>query len=306
MENPDHTSNPNYASNPSDAEKGLPTSPSHVLEDKPPDPEPITKAVDAKSTRQEPAEPKDKRDVNDLNPPPHAINPYAQYIAPEAPIWARYLDEAEVEGKELIDPWSGTLDALLIFAGLFAAILTAFLVESRKELVEDPQERLLRDILRALRNASDSADSPPFQPEPAFVNINGLWFSGLTLTLSSALGGVLAKGWISKYSGASLRKTSRDACSRMLRSTRIRQWEVGGIITSISLLIQIALWLFFIGLGYLLWDTPNQIKGAVLTLVSATALLYVVATFLPMVFPACPPTDTSYNMAAGDGKQYIQ
>ncbi|PVF95915.1 hypothetical protein CPB86DRAFT_710298, partial [Serendipita vermifera] len=214
--------------------------------------------------------------------------PCAQYIAPEAPIWARYLDEAELEDKELIDPWSGSLDALLIFAGLFAAILTALLVESRKELAEDPQERLLKDILRTLRNASDSVDPLPFQPESMFVNINGLWFSSLTLTLSSALGGVLAKGWISKYSSASLRKTSSDACSRMLRSTRIRQWGLGGIITSISLLIQIALWLFFIGLGYLLWETPNEIKYVVLTLVSATALLYVIATLLPMVFPACP------------------
>jgi hypothetical protein len=176
-------------------------------------------------------------------------------------------------------------------AGLFAAILTAFLIESRKELEEDPQQELLKGILRTLQavhNLSESVDPVPFEPEPVFININGLWFSSLGLTLSSALGAVLAKGWISKYSSTSLRKTSKDACSRMLRSTRIREWGVGGIITTISLLIQIALLLFFIGLGYLLWDTPNKIKLVIVTLMSITGLFYVVTTFLSMVFPACP------------------
>jgi hypothetical protein len=174
---------------------------------------------------------------------------------------------------------------------LFAAILTAFVVESRKELEEDPQQHLLKDILRTLQtihNLSDSADPLPFEPELSFININGLWFSSLALTLSSALGGVLAKGWISKYSSTSLRKTSRDACSRMLRSTRIREWGVGGIITAISLLIQVALLLFFIGLGHILWDTPNRIKVVTVTLMSITGLCYVITTFLPMWFPACP------------------
>jgi hypothetical protein len=176
-------------------------------------------------------------------------------------------------------------------AGLFAAILSAFLIESRKELAEDPQQELLKGILRTLQtvhNLSESADPVPFEPEPAFININGLWFSSLALTLSSALGGVLAKGWISKYSSSSLRKTSKDACSRMLRSTRIREWGVGGIITAISLLIQIALLLFFIGLGYLLWDTPNRIKVVIIALMSITGLCYVITTLLSMIFPACP------------------
>jgi hypothetical protein len=165
------------------------------------------------------------------------------------------------------------------------------LIESRKELSEDPQQELLKGILRTLQVVHNLPESPnpgPFEPEPAFININGLWFSSLGLTLSSALGGVLAKGWISKYSSTSVRKTSKDACTRMLRSTRIREWGVGGIITTISLLIQIALVLFFLGLGYLLWDTPNRIKIVVVTLMSITGVCYVITTFLSMVFPACP------------------
>jgi hypothetical protein len=166
--------------------------------------------------------------------------------------------------------------------------LTAFLVESRKELYEDPQTRLLKDILATLQNASEALTSETFHPEASFLNINGLWFTSLTLTLSSALGGVLSKGWIAKHSSTSTRKTSNDAYARHLRANRIRKWRVGAIISVISLLIQIALFLFFSGLVVILWDTDDRIKYSILTLISITAIVYLVITFLPWIFPACP------------------
>jgi hypothetical protein len=60
-------------------------------------------------------DPPDTRNAKDTKSPHAMANPFAQYAAPEAPIWARYLDEADLEDKELIDPWSGSLDSLLIF-----------------------------------------------------------------------------------------------------------------------------------------------------------------------------------------------
>jgi hypothetical protein len=59
--------------------------------------------------------PPDTRNAKDTKIPHAMANPFAQYAAPEAPIWARYLDEADLEDNELIDPWSGSLDSLLIF-----------------------------------------------------------------------------------------------------------------------------------------------------------------------------------------------
>ncbi|CAG8664127.1 7372_t:CDS:2, partial [Acaulospora colombiana] len=232
------------------------------------------------------------------------ISPYAKYVAPDALIWALYLEEAEADDRELMDPWSKNLDSLLVFvsqsvfghghrshraqAGLFAAILTAFLVESRKELFEDSQTQLLKEILITMRNSSDTSNPEAFTPEASFLNINGLWFTSLTLTLASALGGVLSKGWIATHSSSSMRKTSNDAFARHLRSNRIRKWRVGAIISIVSLLIQIALFLFFVGLVLILWSTDDRIKFTILALVSITSLLYLVITFLPWIFPACP------------------
>ncbi|PVG04922.1 hypothetical protein CPB86DRAFT_661860, partial [Serendipita vermifera] len=215
-------------------------------------------------------------------------SPYAKYATPDARIWGLYLEEAEAENRELMEPWNKDLDSLLIFAGLFASILTAFLIESRKELYKDPQTRLLKDILGTLQNAASTPVPEPFEPDTSFLNINGLWFTSLTLTLSSALGGVLSKGWIAKHSNASTRKTSNDAYARHLRASRIRKWRVGAIISVISLLIQIALFLFFVGLVLILWDAANRIKFTTLALVAMTSLIYLVTTFLPWIFPACP------------------
>ncbi|PVF90858.1 hypothetical protein CPB86DRAFT_830836 [Serendipita vermifera] len=61
-----------------------------------------------------------------------------------AQVWGLYLKEVNLEGQELTTLWNNGLDSLLIFAGLFAGIITFFLMESRGDVKEDPQERLLQ------------------------------------------------------------------------------------------------------------------------------------------------------------------
>lgn len=60
------------------------------------------------------------------------------------------------------------------------------------------------------------------------------------------------------------------------------------IISIVSLLIQIALFLFFAGLVIILWDVQNIIKFTILALVCAASLLYLIITIMPWIFPACP------------------
>ncbi|KIM27712.1 hypothetical protein M408DRAFT_163458 [Serendipita vermifera MAFF 305830] len=174
--------------------------------------------------------------------------PCASHCRADADIWRLYLKETEAEDREITELLNGGLDSLLVFAGLFAGILTAFLIESRRGLNEDPQENLLREILGAIRNMPESSNSQQFQPSPSSLHVNALWFSSLTLTLIGALGGVLAKGWLAKYNPVSLKEQSSDACERHLRAIRARQWQLEPFITGIPLLIQISLFLFFAGL----------------------------------------------------------
>jgi CBS domain containing-hemolysin-like protein len=184
-------------------------------------------------------------------------------------------------------------------AGLFAGILAAFLIESRKDLQEDPQQSLLRDILHTLRNDSDVSTSSGFHPSTSSLFVNYAWFISLTFTLVSALSGVLAKAWLAKYAPASPGVSSSDACERHLRATRAHQWHFGALIGGIPLLIQLSLFLFFAGLVPFIYDNNRGISYTVLVLIILTVTIYLFATILPWFSPACPFQTTISDFIPG-------
>ncbi|KAJ6563844.1 hypothetical protein B0H19DRAFT_991004, partial [Mycena capillaripes] len=53
-------------------------------------------------------------------------------------LWSVYISEAEKYDKGLVESWKNDMEGMLIFAGLFSASLTAFLIESYKTLTPDP------------------------------------------------------------------------------------------------------------------------------------------------------------------------
>ncbi|KAJ7175327.1 hypothetical protein C8R46DRAFT_891529, partial [Mycena filopes] len=58
--------------------------------------------------------------------------------AAAAKLWGVYVTEAEKYDEGLVDSWKKDMEGLLIFAALFSAILTAFIIESYKSLNSDP------------------------------------------------------------------------------------------------------------------------------------------------------------------------
>ncbi|KAF8508023.1 hypothetical protein BU17DRAFT_70937 [Hysterangium stoloniferum] len=56
-------------------------------------------------------------------------NPYSKHLERDPTIWSLYMKKTEKEVKELANSLQVGVDDLLIFAGLFGAILTAFLIE---------------------------------------------------------------------------------------------------------------------------------------------------------------------------------
>ncbi|KAJ7912755.1 hypothetical protein B0H13DRAFT_527800 [Mycena leptocephala] len=60
--------------------------------------------------------------------------PFSHYCGDNAPVWKLYMDHARISYDNLVNILNSDLDPLLIFAGLFSAILSAFLIEIRKGL----------------------------------------------------------------------------------------------------------------------------------------------------------------------------
>ncbi len=106
--------------------------------------------------------------------------------------------------------------ALILFlsqAGLFSAIVSAFIAQSAGNLQPDYEKlsALLSFDQINIQLALASGISPDrittsgtdpttqFTPDPLDSWVNGLWFSSLTLSLATALFAVLADGWYCHY-----------------------------------------------------------------------------------------------------------
>ncbi|KAJ7473474.1 hypothetical protein FB451DRAFT_1558683 [Mycena latifolia] len=121
-----------------------------------------------------------------------------------AKIWSVYVSEAHNYDAAQVESWRSDMDGMLIFAGLFSAILTAFIIESYKTLNADSGDTtivLLRQISQQLAaTANGSLFSMPLEPD-AFVPpvsslvCNALWFISLGLSLSCVLIATLLEQW---------------------------------------------------------------------------------------------------------------
>ncbi|KZV95326.1 hypothetical protein EXIGLDRAFT_587707, partial [Exidia glandulosa HHB12029] len=119
--------------------------------------------------------------------------------------WRVYRDEVRNHDRDVtFDEWNKTLDILLIFAGLFSAVVTSFLVASYPLLTpEDPNDAVVNAI-HALAMAINSSITLP-TPKPAdpvtasTLWVNGLWFTSLFIALSVAFFAILAKQWLVEY-----------------------------------------------------------------------------------------------------------
>ncbi|KAJ7455581.1 hypothetical protein FB451DRAFT_1048897, partial [Mycena latifolia] len=123
--------------------------------------------------------------------------------AAAAKLWAVYISEAEKYDKALVESWKSDMEGMLIFAGLFSASLTAFLIESYKTLNPDTGDatvRLLAQIsLQLAASANGSTlqlpESTPFTPPAASLVCNALWFISLGFSLTCALIATLLEQW---------------------------------------------------------------------------------------------------------------
>ncbi|KAJ7471750.1 hypothetical protein FB451DRAFT_1399066 [Mycena latifolia] len=103
------------------------------------------------------------------------------------------------------DRWRSGLDALLVFLGLFSAIVTAFLVQSLPGLQPDEVARTnellanLTEIVILLGGGAAVLELKPpatFQPTAVTVRLNSYWSVSLILSLSVAALAVTLRGFI--------------------------------------------------------------------------------------------------------------
>ncbi|EIN04152.1 hypothetical protein PUNSTDRAFT_26885, partial [Punctularia strigosozonata HHB-11173 SS5] len=192
--------------------------------------------------------------------------------------WATCLEEMLRYDKKMIEDWNDEINTILIFAGLFSAVLTAFTVESYQMLQQDPEQA------SAVTLSQISLQLESFSVNPAFINstyipsprttsiaeaatrINSLWFTSLVLSLTSALTAIFARQWLREYVPWHLAIPKEKHLSSPRETVRLRQfrhdglvrWRVPAVMNAISIFLQMAVVLFLAGLTEFVW-TLNRI-----------------------------------------------
>lgn len=202
--------------------------------------------------------------------------------------------------------------------GSLSAILTAFNVPAYALLnptPPDPSIALLQQISNKLDSFSisypfvnstqpSSTNSPNAgiaPPVPRWaVWLNGLWFSGLVLSLTAASMGLMSKQWLNEYSSG-VSETSRHAARlRQYRLENLKVWHVEAIVNTIPVLLQLSLVCFLAGLLILLWNLHNTVAVIVSTLVGLLAIFTIAVTLVPLWNPKCawisPQTRALYHI----------
>ncbi|KAI0744438.1 hypothetical protein C8Q76DRAFT_607197, partial [Earliella scabrosa] len=217
--------------------------------------------------------------------------------------WEKTADVVKKYSDELIIRWNKEIDTLLVYAGLFSAVLTAFNVQSYTLLAPDPQDRLL-DALQQI-----SAQLSSFSVNPSFVNstapavsqttlpppraprsavwLNTLWFSSLIFSLSAASIGIMVKQWLNEYSAGLSGSSRQTARLRQHRLNGLIKWRVGWIVAILPVLLQIALVLFFSGLLVLLWGLNDVVAGVASALIGILFIVTAGSITLPSVKRDC-------------------
>ncbi|KAG8927407.1 hypothetical protein FRC02_008225 [Tulasnella sp. 418] len=215
----------------------------------------------------------------------------AQYSA----FWDAYNEEADREDKELVEGFGEDLNNLLIFAGLFSAINTAFIIESYRDLKEDTSEttnNLLRTLI--LRAGQGSSNEPilqltNFKITPRAIRVNVFFFTSLACSLFAAFGAVIGKQWLSTYKREGhLKSKSGRGIERQKKYMGLERWKFQAVVETLPTLLQFSLFFFFIGLVDFLLPM-NKIVVSIVAIFSLLCLLFWVATtVIGAVFPDSP------------------
>ncbi|KAH9170795.1 hypothetical protein EDB89DRAFT_2230425 [Lactarius sanguifluus] len=161
-------------------------------------------------------------------------------------LWSLQLKEAMSHDKARIQSLRDDMDGVLIFASVFSAALTSFLVDKIHDLQPDPAQQMFP--LSHHRSPSIPPPSYVFDLYPSDVRVNVFWFISLVFATLLA---TLVQQWVRDYMHVFQRY------SNLLESARLRQylyegaegWNMPVVAGSVPGLVHVSLFLFSLGLG---------------------------------------------------------
>ncbi|KAF7345629.1 hypothetical protein MVEN_01582200 [Mycena venus] len=184
--------------------------------------------------------------------------------------WNTYKVLADEHDKELLQRYSTDLDTSLIFAGLFSAVDSAFIIQIQPEF--------------------QPSDSSQLSDPPIITLVSqSLLYVSLGSTLLAALLAVLGKQWLMYYSAAGERGTIETrGLERQRKLDGLRKWRFDTIMQTFPLLLQFALFVFAAALSVYLRKIHRVLAFIVLALTSFGTVAYISLLISAVISPDSP------------------
>ncbi|CAE6522286.1 unnamed protein product [Rhizoctonia solani] len=260
----------------------------------------------------------------DLDPAQMEPDEYGAELGKEARVWKVYVQETDKWDRELVDGWNKSLDVILgkLFAALFSAVSTTFLIDSSAMLQQDPNEvsatvlLAISQTLLVIANGSsvDSLTSTSSSPDPASsfspsqhaVIVNTLWYLSLSLSIATSLLAMLAKDWCHSFTSNRTGHPWDQALRRQRKWTMIERWKMQELITVLPSLIHLSLLLFSIGLCVYVWDMNKTAAIPVVCVAGASFAFYLWCSSMASIVALFPYTTIVSRVIQSDfmNRQY--
>ncbi|KAF9781606.1 hypothetical protein BJ322DRAFT_232845 [Thelephora terrestris] len=204
--------------------------------------------------------------------------------------FALYRRESEEFDKDYAGKYDEDLNTSLIFAGLFSAVSSAFIIDVQSNLQPDPNAMTaayMRILIHNMNNTlfpdADPSSTIWTGPPPEIVKVQSLLYSSLATSLFAAFIAMLGKQWVNRYirkQGGSAAEKSRD---RQRKLDGSKDWYLQLVIESLPVMLQFALLLLGGALTLYLWTISQTVAGVILAFtlfgIASYAFFTLTATF---------------------------
>ncbi|KAI0070723.1 hypothetical protein K474DRAFT_1631424 [Panus rudis PR-1116 ss-1] len=183
------------------------------------------------------------------------------------------------------------IDTLLAFAGLIAAVPTAFIIESYKQPQSDPAVATVYPMTKIATQLNSSLvnqqtdESIQVTSSSAFISLHiiGIWYSSLVISLITASLGILVKQWLREYLAIDNRPWQF-----FYRHRGLALYHVFDISAFLPVLLQIASALFLSGLILFLHELNPLIGWLITGVVAGWLMLSFVTIVAALADRLCP------------------
>ncbi|EUC56418.1 transmembrane protein, putative [Rhizoctonia solani AG-3 Rhs1AP] len=238
---------------------------------------------------------------------PMEFDQHGAELGKDARFWRIYVEETDDWDEELVHGWNKSLDVTLVFAALFSAILTGFLIEVSGRLREDSGNEMSKTLVivsqaliiianstRSEHSVSDLETRPTTStPSRAAVLVNTLWYLSLSLSVATSFLAMLGKNWCHSFMAGRTGPPCMQARRRQQKWTMIERWKMQEFLVMLPSIIHLALLLFSIGLCIYVWDL-NQTSALPVICVTGIAVgFYICSSLAASILDFFPYTTTT-------------